>query len=191
MAQAPKPVCRINIRSLKTRKNVYRKPLIGIWQCYESHVTRRRLAESAFHGDVYVQSRSICLWYQVDDLTFILTNIFYSNYTIIFPILCCGLENWDQRPWGIRRADHATPLYSQKLVLNFADGIRPVGIVRYRTKSHGVLSCPLLCLVVAINSTNLLFDFLCHIYVNMAISAKTFSTEKNYITTVHKVPRLT
>jgi hypothetical protein len=35
-----------------------------------------------------------------------------------------GLENWDQRPWGIRRADHATPLYLQKLALNFADNWR-------------------------------------------------------------------
>jgi hypothetical protein len=27
----------------------------------------------------------------------------------------CGLGNWDWRPWGIRLADHATPLCPQKL----------------------------------------------------------------------------
>jgi hypothetical protein len=32
-----------------------------------------------------------------------------------------GLEYWDQRPWGIHRADHATPLYPQKLALNFTE----------------------------------------------------------------------
>jgi hypothetical protein len=32
-----------------------------------------------------------------------------------------GLKNWDQRPYGIRRADHVTPLYPQKLALNFVD----------------------------------------------------------------------
>jgi hypothetical protein len=32
-----------------------------------------------------------------------------------------GLENWNQRPWGFRRANHVTPFYPQKLALNFAD----------------------------------------------------------------------
>jgi hypothetical protein len=32
-----------------------------------------------------------------------------------------GVENGDQRPWGIHRADHATPLYPQKLALIFAN----------------------------------------------------------------------
>jgi hypothetical protein len=47
------------------------------------------------------------------------------------------LENC--RPWGILRADHATPLYPQKLALNFAEsGGRSVGIVHLRTKGRGV-----------------------------------------------------
>jgi hypothetical protein len=37
--------------------------------------------------------------------------------------------------------DHATPLYPQKLALNFVDKWRSsVGIVRLRTKGHGVLA---------------------------------------------------
>jgi hypothetical protein len=40
---------------------------------------------------------------------------------------------------GIRRADHATPFYPLKLAQNFANkGGRLVGIVRLRTKGHGV-----------------------------------------------------
>jgi hypothetical protein len=50
-----------------------------------------------------------------------------------------GLENWDSRPQGILHADHATPLSPQTLALNFASKWRStVGIVRLRTKSHGV-----------------------------------------------------
>jgi hypothetical protein len=30
-----------------------------------------------------------------------------------------GLDNWDYGPCGIRRADHPTPLYTQKLALKF------------------------------------------------------------------------
>jgi hypothetical protein len=42
---------------------------------------------------------------------------------------------------GTRRAEHAIPLYPPKLVLNsLTSGGRPVGIVRLRTKSHGVCS---------------------------------------------------
>jgi hypothetical protein len=38
------------------------------------------------------------------------------------------------RPWGIRRTDHATPLYAQKLALtSLTSGGRSVGIVRSRT----------------------------------------------------------
>jgi hypothetical protein len=32
-----------------------------------------------------------------------------------------SIENWDLRPCGIRSADHATPLYSQTLAINFAN----------------------------------------------------------------------
>jgi hypothetical protein len=40
---------------------------------------------------------------------------------------------------GIRRADHATLLYLQKLALKFADQWQSsVGIVRLRAKSHSV-----------------------------------------------------
>jgi hypothetical protein len=37
-----------------------------------------------------------------------------------------GLENWDYLPWGIRRADHATPLYPQRLALYFANKWRSI-----------------------------------------------------------------
>jgi hypothetical protein len=49
-------------------------------------------------------------------------------------------ENWDYWPWGIRRADHATPLYPQKLALNFGNRWLSLGagIVRLQTKGHGV-----------------------------------------------------
>jgi hypothetical protein len=30
-------------------------------------------------------------------------------------------KNSDERPWEFRRADHATPLYQQKLTLKFAE----------------------------------------------------------------------
>jgi hypothetical protein len=40
------------------------------------------------------------------------------------------------RPYGIRSADHATPLYSQKLALTSpTSGGRSVGIVRSRTQT--------------------------------------------------------
>jgi hypothetical protein len=43
-----------------------------------------------------------------------------------------GLENW----W-FRRADHATPIYPQKLALKLADG-GSVGIVRLWRRNHAV-----------------------------------------------------
>jgi hypothetical protein len=40
------------------------------------------------------------------------------------------------RPYGIRRTDHATPLYSEKLALTSpTSGGRSVGIVRSRTQA--------------------------------------------------------
>jgi hypothetical protein len=35
-----------------------------------------------------------------------------------------GLENWDLRPRWIRRADHPTLLYPQKLAINFTNKLR-------------------------------------------------------------------
>jgi hypothetical protein len=50
-----------------------------------------------------------------------------------------GLKNRDLTAVGIRCADHSTPLYPQKLALtSLTSGGRSVGIVRLRTKSHGV-----------------------------------------------------
>jgi hypothetical protein len=45
------------------------------------------------------------------------------------------------RPQGIRRTDHATPLYPQELALTSpTSGGRSVGIVRSRTKATELVS---------------------------------------------------
>jgi hypothetical protein len=60
---------------------------------------------------------------------------------------------------GIRRADHATLLNSQKLALNFANKWRrSVGIVRLRTKGHGVCFVCALTLICA-STSRLLTEF--------------------------------
>jgi hypothetical protein len=46
-----------------------------------------------------------------------------------------GLKNQDYDRRRIRRADHATPLYPQKLTLTSPSGCRSVGIVRSRTQA--------------------------------------------------------
>jgi hypothetical protein len=40
---------------------------------------------------------------------------------VVVVVVVVVVENSDYRPWGMRRADHATPLYPQTLALNFGD----------------------------------------------------------------------
>jgi hypothetical protein len=51
----------------------------------------------------------------------------------------CKITDFKSYIMDYSRADYATPLYAQKLALNFVDKWRSsVGIVRLRTKGHGV-----------------------------------------------------
>jgi hypothetical protein len=66
----------------------------------------------------------------------------YNNFPRFLVIMkntflkCKTFATW---PLGIRRTDHTTPLYPQKLALNFVDKWwSSVGIVHLRAKGHGV-----------------------------------------------------
>jgi hypothetical protein len=50
-----------------------------------------------------------------------------------------GLKNWDERPQGIRRADHSTPRYPQKLALNFVDKRRSLSRCHKLVKESDVM----------------------------------------------------
>jgi hypothetical protein len=61
------------------------------------------------------------------------------HYQIFWVVV--SLENWDFQPWGFHLAEHVTPLYPQKLALKFTNQQQALGIVRLRTKGHGVFFC--------------------------------------------------
>jgi hypothetical protein len=58
-----------------------------------------------------------------------------------------GLENLDSRPWGFRRADHATPLYPQKVgtKFQFPCGLKAMELLfiwwanKYNIREDGIL----------------------------------------------------
>jgi hypothetical protein len=62
-------------------------------------------------------------------------------YTSTSPIHLHGVPGLENRDYGHRGSDHATPLYPQKLALTSpTSGGRSVGIVGSRTKATGLVS---------------------------------------------------